>query len=63
MKRLLDDRNEKMASKILDYLSTNKNYFVIVVATHLAGKNSIVSILNDQGQIGERISSEDVVIN
>lgn len=63
MKRLLDDRNERMASKILDYLSTNKNYFVIVGAAHLAGKNSVVSILNDQGQIGERFSSEDVVIN
>ena len=63
MKRLLDDRNERMASKILDYLRTNKNYFVIVGAAHLAGKNSVVSILNDQGQIGERISSEDVVIN
>ena len=63
MKRLLDDRNERMASKILDYLRTNKNYFVIVGAAHLAGKNSVVSILNDQGQIGERFSSEDVVIN
>ena len=63
MKRLLDDRNERMASKILDYLKTNKNYFVIVGAAHLAGENSVVSILNDQGQIGERFSSEDVVIN
>ena len=63
MKRLLDDRNERMASKILDYLRTNKSYFVIVGAAHLAGKNSVVSILNDQGQIGKRFSSEDVVIN
>ena len=52
-----------MASKILDYLKTNKNYFVIVGAAHLAGNNSVISILNDQGQIGERFSSEDVLIN
>ena len=63
MKKLLDDRNEKMASKISGYLETNKSYFVIVGAAHLAGKNSVVSILKDRGQIGERFSSEDVAVN
>ena len=57
-KQLLDQRNVDMSKKIADYLSTNENYFVLVGAAHLAGPNSIIKLLEENGFHGERIYSD-----
>jgi hypothetical protein len=44
-KVLLDDRNINMATKIEDYLRTDKKYFVIAGAAHLLGDNGILKLL------------------
>jgi len=48
-KRLIDDRNVTMSSKIQDMLKDNKTYFVVVGAGHLVGEKGIVAILKKQG--------------
>ncbi|MCI0507851.1 MAG: TraB/GumN family protein [Gammaproteobacteria bacterium] len=44
-RRLFDDRNIAMTSKISDMLGQTKNYFVVVGAGHLVGKKGIVSLI------------------
>ncbi|WP_455221498.1 TraB/GumN family protein [Kaarinaea lacus] len=47
--RLFDARNITMTDEILDMLNQTKNYFVVVGAGHLVGKQGIVSLLKKQG--------------
>jgi uncharacterized protein YbaP (TraB family) len=54
-KKLIDERNRNMASKIEDYLKTKKTYFVIVGASHLVGKQGIIEILKEKGFAVEQI--------
>jgi len=46
---LLDKRNFGMAKKIEKYLEDDKDYFVVVGAAHLVGKNGIVKLLKKKG--------------
>ncbi|MFN3305843.1 MAG: TraB/GumN family protein [Candidatus Kapaibacteriota bacterium] len=46
---LNEQRNLKMVSKIMDYLSSYETYFVIVGAAHLLGESGIVSLLKRNG--------------
>ena len=49
MKRLLTDRNKKMAEKIAAFLTTENTYFVVVGAGHLVGDDGIVRLLEKKG--------------
>lgn len=49
LRKLLDERNVKMASKIEGYLNSNETYFVIVGAGHLVGKSGIVELIRSKG--------------
>jgi uncharacterized protein len=49
-KVLLDDRNINMATKIEDYLRTDKKFFVIAGAAHLLGDNGILKLLGIKKQ-------------
>lgn len=55
MKRLLDDRNKKMADVLSIYLATRHTYFVVVGALHLSGPNSILKLLEKKGYQIEKI--------
>jgi uncharacterized protein YbaP (TraB family) len=44
-KRLLDDRNVKMANIIKGYMKKKKTYFVVVGSAHLVGEKGIVRLL------------------
>ena len=50
LKIILDDRNEKMAAKVVEMLGADVPIMVVVGAGHLAGKNSIVDILEKSGK-------------
>jgi uncharacterized protein len=54
-KRLLDDRNKGMASKIEGYLKTKETYFVVVGAGHLVGDKGIVKMLKERGYSVEQL--------
>ncbi|MES2603675.1 MAG: TraB/GumN family protein, partial [Pseudomonadota bacterium] len=50
MRRMFDDRNAGMASKIDQFIKTGSgDYFVVVGAGHLLGKQSVVSLLQQKG--------------
>ena len=49
MRKLIDDRNVKMVSKIEEYLKTGQTYFVVVGAGHLVGSKGIVNLLKEKG--------------
>ncbi len=59
MKRLLDDRNVRMASNVTTYLTTPGTTFVLVGAAHLIGPEGIVALLQARGLRGHRIDSND----
>lgn len=46
---LFGKRDEGMAEKIIGYLATDKTYFIVVGAGHLAGKHSIIENLRKKG--------------
>lgn len=48
-KLLLDDRNEGMANKINQTMTSGKKLFVVVGAGHLAGEKSVIDLLKKQG--------------
>lgn len=54
-KRVFDDRNVKMTDKIIKFLNTDKTYFVVVGAGHLAGTKGVVSLLRDKDLNVEQI--------
>ena len=55
-KRLVEDRNVKMAAHIEDYLKGGQQCFVVVGAGHLVGDKSIVKILQDKSYHVERLA-------
>jgi uncharacterized protein YbaP (TraB family) len=55
LKRLIDDRNLTMTTKIQDFLNDNKDYFVVVGAGHLVGEKGIVSLLKQNGVSVQRL--------
>ena len=54
-KRLIDNRNMSMASKIEGYLKTKETYFVVVGAGHLVGEKGIIGILRNKGYLVEQL--------
>lgn len=46
---LITTRNYKMTDKIVGYLTTGKDYFVVVGAGHVVGKEGIVDLLEKRG--------------
>lgn len=46
---LLYERNRNMASKIEEFLRSDKTWFVVVGAGHLVGKEGIIEILKEKG--------------
>ncbi|MDM8551868.1 TraB/GumN family protein [Desulfobacterales bacterium HSG2] len=55
--KILVERNRKMVKKIEDYLKTESDYFVVVGALHLVGREGIVDLLRSKGYIVEQSSS------
>lgn len=51
---LITKRNYKMTDKIVGYLKTDKNYFVVVGAGHVVGPEGIVKLLRKNGFIVEQ---------
>ena len=49
MKKLFDDRNVKMLSKIEKYLKSDRSHFVVVGAGHMVGEKGLVQLLRDKG--------------
>ncbi|MGH7857906.1 MAG: TraB/GumN family protein, partial [Candidatus Binatia bacterium] len=50
-RKLLDERNEKMAEKIDGYLATGETYFIIAGAAHLVGDNGLVRLLSRKHRV------------
>lgn len=48
---IYDDRNKKMADKVVEFLDNDQNVFVVVGCAHVVGSNGIVDLLNDKYQI------------
>ncbi len=51
LKKLVDDRNVKMVSKIEGFLKTGQTCFVVVGAGHLVGNKGIVNMLKEKGYL------------
>lgn len=54
MKKLLDDRNVKMAQRVEQYLKGKDTSFVVVGAAHIIGEKGIVKLLEAKGYHVER---------
>jgi len=54
-RKLFDERNIKMTSKIEGYLNAGGSYFVIVGAGHLIGERGMVELLKSKGYIVEQL--------
>lgn len=55
-KKLLDDRNVAMASKIEEYLKGKDQAFVVVGAAHILGDKGIAKMLRDKGYKVEQVT-------
>ena len=53
-RKLFDERNVRMTSKIEGYLNSSGGYFVIVGAGHLVGKKGLVELLRSKGYVVEQ---------
>lgn len=54
-RKLFDERNAKMTSKIERYINSGGTYFVIVGAGHLVGTRGIVEMLKSKGYVVEQL--------
>jgi uncharacterized protein len=55
LRKLFDDRNLKMCSRIESYLNSTGSYFVIVGAGHLVGKGGIIELIKGKGYVIEQL--------
>lgn len=55
LRKLFDERNAKMTSRIEGYLNSNGRYFVIVGAGHLVGKRGLVELIKSKGYEVEQL--------
>jgi len=53
--KVVYERNEKMASRIEEFLQSKETYFVIVGAGHLVGSRGIIEILKRKGFLVEQL--------
>jgi len=51
---LIEKRNRRMFLKIQDFLKTDGNYFVVVGAAHLVGKDGLIDLLRRSGYVVEQ---------
>lgn len=58
-KKLLDDRNVKMAEKIDGYLKEKGPFFVVVGAAHLCGEVGLVKLLEKKGAKAEQVTAKE----
>jgi len=54
-RKLVSERNEKMALRIEKYLESNETHFIIVGAGHLVGRGGIIELLKNKGYIVEQM--------
>jgi uncharacterized protein YbaP (TraB family) len=57
-KKLLDDRNVTMATKLDEYLKGKDPIFVVVGAAHLIGDKGVTKMLRDQGYKVDQVTLE-----
>jgi len=57
-KKLLDDRNVMMASKVEEYLKGKDPVFVVVGAAHIVGDKGVAKLLRDKGYKVEQVTLE-----
>ena len=57
-KKLLDDRNVVMASKVEEYLKGKDLIFVVVGAAHIVGDKGVARLLRDKGYKVEQVTLE-----
>jgi uncharacterized protein YbaP (TraB family) len=57
-KKLLDDRNVMMASKMDEYLKGTDPVFVVVGAAHIVGDKGVAKMLRDKGYKVEQVTLE-----
>jgi uncharacterized protein YbaP (TraB family) len=55
IRKLFDERNVKMTSRIEGYLNSNGRHFVIVGAGHLVGKRGLVELIKSKGYVVEQL--------
>ncbi len=54
-RKLFDERNSKMCSRIESYLNSTGSYFVIVGAGHLVGKSGMIDLIKGKGYTVEQL--------
>jgi hypothetical protein len=57
-KKLLDDRNVVMASRVEEYLKGKDPIFVVVGAAHIVGDKGVAKLLRDKGYKVEQVTLE-----
>jgi uncharacterized protein YbaP (TraB family) len=57
-KKLLDDRNVMMASKMDEYLKGSDPIFVVVGAAHIVGEKGVAKMLRDKGYKVDQVTLE-----
>ena len=57
-KRLLDERNQRMADQIARFLESSGTYFVLVGAAHYPGPSGILANLKARGFEGRQLMAE-----
>ena len=55
LKKLVDDRNVKMVSKIEGYLKAGQTCFVVMGAGHLVGNKGIINMLKERGYLIQQL--------
>ncbi|MFW5684771.1 MAG: TraB/GumN family protein, partial [Spirochaetota bacterium] len=58
-RRLFTERNERWVEALIDYLSTESAYFIVVGAGHLVGDGSVIDLLEQAGYPSVRIRTPD----
>lgn len=53
VKSIYDDRNEKMAKKVEEFLDNNEKVFMTVGTAHVIGNNGIIDLLKDKYKISK----------
>lgn len=53
--KLFTERDEKMTNQILEFLTDDKDYFVVVGSGHIVGSNGIVARLFNEGYTPEKL--------
>jgi uncharacterized protein len=57
-KKILDDRNVVMATKIEEYLKGKDPVFVVVGAAHIVGDKGVAKMLRNKGYKVEQVTLE-----